>query len=433
MNAARTFRPVALAVAMALVGCGSAPAQSLPATSPARLSAGPYTDIQRGLYLVHVGDCKSCHTAPNGQPFAGGRAVPTPFGTIYSTNITPDADTGIGQWTDADFLRAMHHGIDRAGNQLYPAFPYPWYTRVAREDVFAIKAYLDTLEPVRSLPRNNELPWPLNMRTPVALWDWLFLDTGVYQDNPDKSEQWNRGAYLVEGLGHCSACHGDKNVLGATDKNDPLGGGYAENVFAPSLTGGMRDGLGAWSEDDIVQFLKSGSNRIASAAGPMAEVVEMSTQYLTDQDLKAIAVYLKDLPGGASAQKHDDARQALASDDSRMQHGAALYYDNCRACHMHGGTGQPQAFPPLRNSSSVQAEHAETLIDVILNGARKPVTDADFTGLQMPGFAARLDDGEIADLVTYIRNAWGNSASTVSSDTVAQLRSDTRHGGGDVR
>ncbi|MBN8728716.1 MAG: cytochrome c [Xanthomonadales bacterium] len=422
-----------LTAALGAAGCGLVAAQSLPGTSPARLSAGPYTDIQRGLYLVRAGDCRSCHTAPNGQPFAGGRAVPTPFGTIYSTNITPDAETGIGQWTDADFLRAMHHGIDREGRQLYPAFPYPWYTKVAPDDVAAIKAYLDTLEPVRSLPRDNELPWPLNMRTPVAAWDWLFLDTGVYQDNPQKSDAWNRGAYLVEGLGHCSACHGDKNLLGATDKDHPFGGGYAENVFAPSLTGGTRDGLGAWSEDDIVRFLKTGSNGRESAAGPMAEVVEMSTQYLTEADLRAIATYLKDLPGGASQSRGDDSRTALASDDSRMQHGAALYYDNCRACHMDGGTGQPQAFPPLKDSSSIQAEHADTLIDVILNGARKPVTDGDFTGLQMPGFAARLDDGEIADLVTYVRNGWGNSAGAVSSDTVAQLRSDTRHGGGDVR
>lgn len=424
MNAPTTMKRTALAIALAIAGCGLASAQS---TSTARMSAGPYTEIQRGLYLTRAGDCKACHTAPNGQPFAGGRAVPTPFGTIYSTNITPDPATGIGDWTEADFRRAMHHGIARDGRQLYPAFPYPWYTKVAPEDLASIKAYLDTVTPVRSLPRENDLPWPLNMRTPVWFWDALFLHSGVYQANADKSAQWNRGAYLVQGLGHCSACHGDKNLFGATDKDKPLGGGYAEHVYAPSLAGGVRDGLGAWSEEDIVDFLKTGSNRIASAAGPMAEVVEQSTRHLSDADLKAIAIYLKDLPGGASKNRNDDAGQVLASDDSRMQRGAALYYDNCRACHMDGGTGQTHAFPQLKESSSIQAAEAATLISVVLNGARKPVTDADATGLQMPGFAARLDDGEIADLVTYIRNAWGNRAGVVSSGDVADLREKTRH------
>lgn len=399
------------------------------ATSPARTNGGPYSQISRGNYLMRAGDCKSCHTPDGGQPFSGGRAVPTPFGIIYSTNITPDPDTGIGKYSDADFYRAMHHGINREGERLYPAFPYPWYTKVSRDDVAAIKAYLDTVKPVRSLPRDNKLPWPLNMRGPLAIWDGLYLDAGTYQENPDKSAQWNRGAYLVEGLGHCGACHTDKNFAGAVDEDNPLRGGFGENAFAPSLAGGMRDGLGRWSEDDIVQFLATGSNARTSAAGPMAEVVEDSTQYLTKEDLKAIAIYLKDLPGDSDDNKNDDGGTALASDDSRMQHGAAVYYDNCTGCHMHTGAGQPHVFPQLKDSSSVHAAHADTLINVVLNGDRKPATPADQTGLRMPAFAEKLDDDDIADLVTYIRNAWGNRADPVSSSTVADLREKTRHGG----
>lgn len=384
-----------------------------------RMSAGPYDEIARGRYLVRAGDCAACHTADGGAPFAGGRAVPTPFGIIYSSNITPDPDTGIGRWSDADFYRAMHEGMDRLGNHLYPAFPYPWYTRVSRDDVLAIKAYLDTLAPVRQANRPNALPWPLDIRGDMAVWNGLFFDDGTYQPDPKRSAQWNRGAYLVEGLGHCGACHSAKNFAGATDKDDPLTGGYAEHAFAPSLGGGARDGLGDWSEQDIVDYLGTGRNTRSTAAGPMVEVVEDSTQYLTEADRRAIAVYLKSLPA-------PKAQDIATVDRATLDRGAAVYLDNCAGCHLREGQGELGAFPPLRVSSAVQAKSPDTLIGVILQGAHAPVTRGEQTGLSMQSFADHLDDAQIADLTTYIRNAWGNHAAPVDADHVSDLRETLR-------
>lgn len=384
-----------------------------------RTSPGPYASAEHGRYLVRAGDCMSCHTADNGAPFAGGRAVPTPFGTIYSTNITPDRVTGIGAWSEDDFYRAMHEGIARDGHHLYPAFPYPWFTRISRDDVRDIKAYLDTRPAVRQVNRAPELPWPLSVRGAMAVWDGMYLDEGVYRADPEKSAQWNRGAYLVRGLGHCSACHGDKNFAGAVDKDHPLDGGFAENMYAPALTGGKRDGLGQWSEQDIVDYLGRGRNGIATAGGAMAEVVEQSTQYLSEADRRAIAVYLKSLPA-------PKARDLASVDDDTMKRGAALYLDNCEACHMRGGRGQAGAFPPLKNSSAVQAAEPDTLITAILRGDRVPATQADQTALAMPAFADKLDDSEIAQLASYIRNAWGNRAGGVDAGDVQAIRSKLR-------
>jgi len=380
-----------------------------------RMAPGPYPSITHGRYLVRAGDCMSCHTAAGGAPFAGGRAVPTPFGTIYSTNITPDRDTGIGAWSDGDFYRAMHEGISRDGHHLYPAFPYPWFTRISRDDVRDIQAYLDTLAPVRQQNKHTELPWPLSVRAAMSIWNGMYFDEGVYRDDPAKSAAWNRGAYLVRGVGHCSACHGDKNFAGAVDKDHPLRGGFAEHQFAPSLAGGSRDGLGSWSGQDIADYLGRGHNAKASAAGPMAEVVEMSTQYLSEPDRRAIAVYLKSLP--ATGEK-----AVAAADTEAMKAGAALYTDNCEGCHLRAGTGEAGAFPPLKNSSAIQAAEPDTLIAVILQGARVPATRTDPTGLAMPAFADKLDDAEVAQLTTYIRNAWGNRAAGVDSDDVHGLR-----------
>jgi len=388
-----------------------------------RMSPGPWGQISRGRYLVRAGDCAACHTAEGGAPFAGDRAIPTPFGTIYSSNITPDPDTGIGHWTDEDFYRAMHEGIDRQGNHLYPAFPYPWYTRLSRDDVLAIKAYLDTLAPVRQAHRPNELPWPLDQRGVMAVWNGMYFDAGTFQPDPKRSAQWNRGAYLVKGLGHCGACHSDKNFAGATDKDDPLTGGFAENAFAPSLDGGTRDGLGSWTEQDIVQYLGTGRNGRTSAAAPMAEVVEDSTQYLSKPDLQAIAVYLKSLPAPKD-------RSVAGIDKDTLDRGAALYVDNCEGCHLKQGQGELGAFPPLRQSSAVQAKSADTLINVILDGARIPKTAAEPTGLAMQGFADHLDDAQIADLTTYIRNAWGNRAEAVDAGHVEDLRKTLRQSPG---
>ena len=411
-----------LALAAALCGgCGHDRDVAAPSAVKLgeRMSAGPYGDISRGRYLVRAGDCVACHTAEGGQPFAGGRAVPTPFGTIYSNNITPDPDTGLGRWTDADFYRAMHQGIDRLGHRLYPAFPYPWYTRLSRDDVRSIKAYLDTLTPVRQANTPNALPWPLDQRGVMAVWNGMYFDEGTYQPDPKQSEQWNRGAYLVKGAGHCGACHTDKNIAGAASPDDPLDGGFAENAFAPRLNGGVRDGLGSWTVQDIVQYLGTGRNNRTAAAGPMAQVVQDSTQYLSKPDREAIAVYLKSLPAPKDS-------SVATVDKSTLDRGAALYLDNCVGCHLSEGQGELGAFPPLRQSTAVQAASADTLIGVILHGAAIPTTEAEPTGLAMQGFADHLNDAQIADLTTYIRNAWGNHAEAVDTGHVEDLRETIR-------
>ncbi|HEY8230158.1 MAG TPA: c-type cytochrome [Rhodanobacteraceae bacterium] len=376
----------------------------------------PWGTIQQGKYLTRAGDCKSCHTAEGGKPYAGGRPVPTPFGIVYSVNITPDPDTGIGAWSEDDFYRAMHDGIDQQGNRLYPAFPYPWYTHMTRGDVDAIKAYLDTVKPVRQVDREPKLGWPFSMRSMLAVWDKMYLDARQFQPDPKRSAEWNRGKYLVDGAGHCGACHSSKNMLGHADTSHPMQGGMAEHVFAPNLGAGERDGLSGWTRQDIVEYLATGSNRLATAAGPMAEVVQASTQYLKQRDLEAMATYLKSLEGPKPERPN-------VPDKDTMRTGEALYVDDCAGCHMHSGAGIANAFPPLRASSAVQASKPDLLIAVILQGARSPETSTKPSGLTMPAFDSKLDDAEVAALTTYIRNAWGNRAADVSRGDVARLRS----------
>ncbi|MES2403966.1 MAG: c-type cytochrome [Pseudomonadota bacterium] len=373
-----------------------------------------WSNIRDGRYLARAGDCEACHTAEGGKPYAGGRPVPTPFGIIYSTNITPDPDTGIGAWSEDEFYRAMHEGIDKQGERLYPAFPYPWFTHMTRGDVDAIKAYLDTIKPVRQVNRAPELGWPFSMRSVLAVWDKLYLDAKQFQPDPARSAEWNRGAYLVEGPGHCAACHTSKNMLGGPT-GGKMQGGMAEHVFAPNLGAGERDGLSSWTRQDIVEYLATGSNRYATAAGPMAEVVQASTQYLKQRDLEAMATYLKSLEGPKPGTPN-------APDKDVMHAGAALYVDNCAGCHRNDGAGLRNAFPPLRASSAVQAAQPELLIAVILEGARSPATESKPSGLMMPAFGNKLDDAEVAALTTYIRNAWGNRGGDVSRSAVAKLR-----------
>jgi mono/diheme cytochrome c family protein len=400
---------------------------SLANAAPAGAQGATYSTIERGRYLVNAGDCASCHTNPGGRPYAGGLAVATPFGTIFSSNITPDPTTGIGNWSEQDFYKAMHDGIRRDGKHLYPAFPYPWFTKISVADVRAIKAFLDTLTPVRQENKPTELHWPLNQREVMAGWNELYFRDGTFKPDPKKSEQWNRGAYLVEGLGHCGACHTATNVLGASKTGEKLkGGDFGEHWYAPSLTSNLRDGLGGWSPAEIVEFLKTGANGKSAAAGPMAEVIKNSTQYLGDADLNAIAAYLKDFSGESAkpiTETSEIGKQALSR-------GEALYFDNCTGCHMENGEGLAQAFPSLKGSSAVQAKIPDTVIHVVLAGAKIAATPGKPTGLAMPAFDWKLEDKDVADLVNYIRNAWGNHASVTSADAVSKVRKDIEHGGG---
>jgi len=403
------FLWIPMASALAFLGCGIAHSQG-----------NDFNNIQRGRYLAQAGDCISCHTVKGGKPFAGGYPVETPFGTIYSSNITPDVVTGIGNWTGDDFYRSMHSGRRKDGQYLYPACPYPWFTKMTREDINDLKAYLDTLEPVRAIPPENDLIWPLGWRQFMAGWNLLFFDEGEYTPRQDESMTWNRGAYLVNGVGHCAACHTPKNVLGASDKDKALQGGDAgEGWFAPSLTGHERDGLGSWTIKDIAQYLKTGANKDTASTGPMTEVVMNSTQHLSDADLAAVATYLKSIP---AHQAPTTAPEDI--DDQAMARGKGLYVDQCMGCHMADGKGQDEAFPPLAGSPPIQAENAQTLIQVVLAGDHMADPPSLPTGLAMPAFDWKLNDQQVADVLTYVRNSWGNRAPPVSANDVAEVRKD---------
>jgi mono/diheme cytochrome c family protein len=377
-----------------------------------------FEKIERGRYLAVLGDCVACHTAPGGKPFAGGAALETPFGALLAPNITPDIATGIGAWSEEDFWRAMHEGIGKGGVRLYPAMPYPAYTKVSRDDVSAIWAYLRTLEPVRNEVQPNQLRFPFNVRRPAtSTWDLINFKAGVFQPDPAKSDVWNRGAYLVEGLGHCGTCHTPKNITGGDRASEALQGALLQDWYAPDLTEDRRTGIGSWSIEEIVRYLKTGTNSYDIASGPMAEVVSNSTSHVTDSDLLAIATYLKD-----RAPRRASTAVALAHDDARMVAGKAIYEDRCAACHSSSGAGVPTLFPRLAQAPLVQSTDPASLIRVVLIGSRAVATSDAPTAPAMPSFGWNLNDTEIADVLTYIRNTWGNAASAVQSSDVTKLR-----------
>lgn len=378
-----------------------------------------FEKIERGRYLAVLGDCVACHTTPGGKPFAGGLGLETPFGALVGPNITPDLGTGIGAWSEADFWRAMHEGIGKNGVRLYPAMPYPAYTKVTREDVSAIWAYLRSLEPVRNEIQSNQLTFPFNVRGPAtSVWNLINFQPGVFQPDPAKSETWNRGAYLVEGLGHCGTCHTQKNITGGDRGGEALQGALLQDWYAPDVTSDMRAGIGSWSTYEIVRYLKTGANSFDIASGPMADAVEHSTSHMTDADLRAIATYLKASPG----KKNTAPVSALAVDDRRMVAGKAIYEDRCAACHISSGAGVPNLFPRLANAPLVQSDDPTSLIRVVLIGSRAGATVAAPTSPAMPSFAWNLNDQQVSDVVTYIRNTWGNAAQPVQPGDVGKLR-----------
>ncbi len=392
-------------------------AAGLSATAALAQHPQDYEAIERGRALVTAGDCVACHT-PIGsdKPFSGGRAIETPFGNILSPNITPDRATGIGAWSDEEFVRAMQKGVGREGEHLFPAFPYTAYTKVTRADLLAMRTYLKTLEPVSNAVEPNQLPFPFNMRFLQFFWKTLFFTPGEYKPDPQKTPEWNRGAYLVEGLGHCASCHTGKNLLGG-DKSAAFQGGALQNWFAPNLTADERVGIGAWSQDELVEYLKTGHTARSAASGPMSEVVEFQTSQMSDGDLKAMAIYLKDM-----AAAPNKAPTPLSPDTAAMKAGAALYMDNCQACHMSKGEGVEKLFPRLAGSAVVQSDDPATLLRMVLQGARSVATDAAPTGPTMPAFDWKLTDAQIAAVITYVRNSWGNAAGGVDAGRVAKMR-----------
>jgi mono/diheme cytochrome c family protein len=377
--------------------------------------------IERGRYLTVAADCVACHTVlDGGKSFAGGRPIETPFGNITSANITPDHDTGIGSWTDDDFDNAVRRGIRPNGERLYPAMPFPWYAKMSREDVMAIRAYLRTLPPVHNQVVTNTLPFPFNIRASMRVWNALYYTDGEFKADPQKSTEWNRGAYLVQGPGHCAACHTPKSFLGGDRTSEYLRGSYLQGWFAPDITNEARTGIGLWSVEDIVTYLKTGLNRVTAATGPMAEVVKYSTSHMTDNDLAAIATYLKSVSG------QQDNPTPVAANDPFMVAGQAIYRDQCSACHSLDGRGVPQLFPSLADSSVVRSNDPTTLIRMVLRGARSVATDAEPTSPGMPSFGWQLDDAQIAAVLTYIRNTWGSVGAPVSARDVNSKRSDLK-------
>jgi mono/diheme cytochrome c family protein len=378
--------------------------------------ADPSADIiARGKALTDAADCASCHTADPAKPFAGGKRIDTPFGGIYAPNLTPDRDTSLGAWSDEEFYRALHDGVARDGSRYYPAFPYPNFTKITRGDVFAIRAYLATLPPVRNTAPPPELRWPLNYRVVMRGWNWLFFQRGEFEKNPEKSEEWNRGAYLVEGAAHCGGCHTPKNLLGADERGQAYGGGLVQGWFAPRLDGADRSGLKSWSVDDIVEYLQSGRNGRSHADKLMAEVVVNSTSKMSDPDVRAIAVYLKDLPGAPEP-------AVTPPPQADMTAGAAVYAHACIACHEADGSGAPRIYPPLPANANLQAADPSSTLRIILDGAETVTTPrAPNTG-SMPAYAGKLSDQEIANVANYIRNSWGNAAPLVTSAQVAKAR-----------
>jgi mono/diheme cytochrome c family protein len=371
--------------------------------------------LRRGQYLAAAGDCMSCHLREGGEPFAGGLGLNTPFGAIYTSNLTPDRETGIGAWTSDQFYRAMHDGKGVHGENLYPAFPYPWFRRTSREDVDAIFAYLMTLPAVNYTPPKNNLPFPFNIRSSVGAWNLLFLDTRNFQTDPSQSAEWNRGAYLVTGLGHCGGCHTPKNSFGADRSKQEFHGGKLDNWVAPDLTGNQRIGLGGWSVEDIAEFLGTGRNARAAAGGAMADVITYSTSLLTDADRRAIAVYIKSQPASP-------AILASAPDSGAMRRGAEIYSDACSSCHLENGVGQARVFPPLGDDAMLQQSDPSGLEHLILAGTHIGISASRPSPLSMPSFAWKLTDQEIADVSTFIRNSWGNQAAPVSASEVTALR-----------
>lgn len=391
-------------------------------TTAASAAELPFDQVTAGRYQAVLGDCAGCHTAPGGAPFAGGVELQTPFGKLVGANITPDAETGIGAWSEKDFRNVMKNGVGHDGVRLYPAMPYPAYTKMSDRDVGDLWAYLRSLQPVKNEIKSNQLPFPFNIRAVMIGWNWLNFSPGDFKPEPNKSAEWNRGAYIVQAAGHCATCHSPKTALGADKASAFLGGAVLQDWLAPKITNAPRVGLGAWSVDDVTAYLKTGANRFDIASGPMAEVVTNSTSQMTDADLRAIAVYLKDLPGEA------DKSTPVAASDPGMKAGAAVYADNCSACHGRKGEGQPQLFPQLAGSALIQQADATSLIRVVLAGSQGVVTHAAPTTPAMPSLAWRLNDAQVADVLTYVRNMWGNAATPVAPDAVGKLRKSLKSG-----
>ncbi len=394
---------------------------ALPAESQSLSQARTATPelVARGEYLARVGNCMACHTVQGGAPYAGGRGIDTPFGVIHTSNLTPDKATGIGNWSAAEFWRALHNGRSKDGRLLYPAFPYPNYTLVTREDSDAIFAYLQSLPAVAQANRPHALRFPYNTQAALAVWRAVFFAPGAPQAEPTQTAEYNRGAYLVNGLGHCTACHTPRNALGATSDAKAFTGGLipVQNWYAPALNAAHEAGVKEWRTDDVVALLKTGVAPKGSVTGPMAEVVFRSTQYLSDADAQAMAVYLRALPQQAPVAT-SGAKPAAAT----LERGAKVYEQHCAQCHGDQGEGKPGAFPALAGNRAVMLQDPTNLVRVVLQGGYLPATAGNPRPHGMPPFQQTLSDEDVAAVTTFVRNSWGNQAPGVGTIEVYRAR-----------
>ena len=366
----------------------------------------------------------ACHTARGGEPYAGGRSIETPFGAVHTSNLTPDAQSGLGNWSAAHFWRAMHNGRSRDGRLLVPAFPYTSFTQITRDDSDALFAYLRSLPAVFQPNQPHALRFPFDSQAALAVWRALYFKPAAYTPQAAQSAQWNRGAYLVQGLGHCSACHSARNALGATAGGLDLAGGLIpmQNWYAPSLTSPHEAGVADWPIQDIVSLLKNGVSARGSVAGPMAGVVLGSTQYLSANDLEAMAQYLKDLPPSPARAPSPAAAQAPAGTAPAV--GAKLYDQHCAQCHGKNGEGIAGAYPALAGNRAVTMPQTANLVQIVLNGGYAPATEGNPRPYGMPPFVLVLSDADIAAVLTHLRQSWGNQAGGVTALDVNRIRAN---------
>lgn len=407
----------------------------------AALSAADQASVVHGAYLARAGDCIACHTAAHGTPYAGGLPIVSPLGTIYSTNITPDTDHGIGHYTEAQFGAALREGKRADGANLYPAMPYPSYTKLTDRDVHDLYLYfMKGVAPSATQPPVTQLSFPFNLRFALGVWNWVFTQPGVFQPDPHASVEVNRGAYLVQGLGHCGSCHTARGIgmqeeaLDGIGRNgdDYLKGANLNAWWAPQLRGagtGNAGGVASWTPDEIVDYLRTGRNVHTSVNGEMQSVVEHSLSHLSDADLHAMAAYLKTLPVNTSTMTppiDESARQSTQKTltaATGLTLGQRLYLDNCAGCHTVTGNGAPRVFPATAGNSLINAKNPTGLITTILRGAVTPSTPLGPEHLPMPGFANRMSDDEVAQLASFVRSGWGNRGDAVTAKQVADVRS----------
>ena len=409
-----------LAIVVGLAACS----KKEPPPAPETKADPKREQINRGAYLAAAGDCAACHTIRGGEPFAGGLEIPTPFGALFTPNITPDPETGIGTWTADDFWGAMHEGRSKDGSFLYPAFPYTNYTKVTREDSDAIYAFFMSLKPVKQKSRPHQLSFPYNQRQLMAGWRALYFKPGEFKEDPKQSKEWNRGAYLVEGLGHCNACHSTRNALGAITEDDDYSGGLipVQNWYAPSLTSSRETGLGDWEVKEIVDLLRSGVSPRSAVFGPMAAVVLDSLQEMSLTDLTAMATYLKAQSERKESAPLLDSGPSDEQTAAMMRTGATVYKDNCESCHQPQGEGSPRVYPPLANNPAITMRNPVNPIRVVLNGGFPPSTEGNPRPFGMPPFYQELSNEQVASVVTFIRRSWGNNAPPTTAAEVARSR-----------